>query len=144
MNTLLLSTDLWDLCLDASGNIAVASDPYSVAQDVASACRVFRGEQWYNTSAGVPYFQQILGQSPPASFIKAQIAAAAATVPGCANPVVYLSGLGADRALAGQVQFTDSNGTVQAVGFGSTRQQLTDSAGNLLFDSAGNPLYGSF
>ena len=41
MNTLLLDLTNWDLLVDASGNIAVASDPYSVAQDVASAVRVF-------------------------------------------------------------------------------------------------------
>ena len=43
MNTLLLDTLRWDLCLDVHGNIAVASDPYSVAQDVASAIRTFSG-----------------------------------------------------------------------------------------------------
>jgi hypothetical protein len=116
MKTFLLDQTYWDLVLDASGGIAVAADPYSVAQDVASACRVFLGEEYYNTSVGVPYFQQILGQTPPIALIKAKLAAAAASVPGCNNPVVYLAGL-KDRQLTGQVQFTDSNGTTQAVGF---------------------------
>ena len=113
MKTLLLDTATWDLVLDASGGIAVAADPYSVAQDVASACRVFQGEQWYNTAAGVPYFQRILGVATSLSFIKAKIAAAAATVPGCNNPTVYITGL-KSRTLTGQVQFTDDNGNVVA------------------------------
>lgn len=114
MNTLLLDTVLWDLVLDASGGIAVASDPYSVAQDVASACRVFQGEEYYNTTAGLPYFQNILGEAPPLAFLKAQYAAAAATVPGCNNPVAYFNAI-TDRKLTGQIQFTDNNGQPQAV-----------------------------
>lgn len=117
MNTLLLDLTNWDLLVDAAGNIAVASDPYSVVQDVASACRVFVGDLWYNQTAGIPYFQQILGQAPAPTFIKAQIAAAAAAVPGCNNPVVFLNGLTAGRALTGQVQFTDDNGATQVAGF---------------------------
>jgi len=117
VDTLLLDLTYWDLCLDASGNIAVASDPYSVAQDVASACKTFLGEVFYDTTIGVPYLQQILGESPPVAFIKAQLVAASLTVPGCTNPTVYLSGLTATRQLTGQVQFTDSNGNQQAVNF---------------------------
>jgi hypothetical protein len=109
MNTLLLDATLWDLVTDAYGNIAVATDPYSVAQDVASACRVFQGEEWYSTNVGIPYFQQILGQLPSINIIKTLIANQAATVPGCNNPVVYLSAV-VGRRLTGQIQFTDSNG----------------------------------
>lgn len=117
MKTMLLDQTLWDLVVDSAGGIAIASDPYSIAQDVASACRLFLGEAYYDTSLGIPYFQQILGQSPPLNIIKAQLAAAASTVPGCNNPVVFLSAIGRDRALAGQVQFTDANGNRQVATF---------------------------
>ena len=116
MDTLLLDTVTWDLTLDASGNIAVASDPYSVAQDVASACRTFLGEVWYDTTLGIPYFQNILGQSPPLAFLKAQLVAAALTVPGCANPVCYIASI-VNRKVSGQIQFTDSNGSQQVASF---------------------------
>ena len=36
-NTLLLDRTVWDLLLDGSGNIAIATEPYATAQDVASA-----------------------------------------------------------------------------------------------------------
>jgi hypothetical protein len=114
--TLLLDRTLWDLCLDANGNIAVATDPYSVQQDVASACRTFLGECYYNTTIGVPYFQQILGRFPPIGLVKQLLADAAATVPGCTNPVVFISSV-AGRTVTGQVQFTDSNGTTQVASF---------------------------
>ena len=42
--TLLLDLNAWDLVLDSSGNIALASEPYSVVQDVASALRTFAGD----------------------------------------------------------------------------------------------------
>lgn len=116
MNTLLLDTVLWDLVTDADGNIAVATDPYSVVQDVASACRVFLGEEWYDTTQGIPYFQQILGYLPSVAFVKTQLAAAAATVPGCNNPVVFLNSF-INRTLTGQVQFQDSNGVTQVAAF---------------------------
>lgn len=113
---MLLDLTNWDLVTDTAGNIALASDPYSVAQDVASAVKVFQGEEWYNTSVGVPYFQQILGQLPPLNLIKTLIANAAASVPGCNNPAVFLSSV-SGRALTGQIQFTDSNNQPQAVNF---------------------------
>jgi hypothetical protein len=143
LNTLLLDRTAWDFVLDANHNIAMASDPYSVAQDVASSVRTFIGECWYDTTRGIPYFQQILGQSPPLSYIKTQIAAAAALVPGCANPVVFISSA-QNRVLSGQVQFTDSNtGAVQAVAFGPEQVQLYTSSANAMTDNAGNPIFGS-
>lgn len=117
MNTLLLTTDTWDLCLDAAGNIAVASEPYSVAQDVASAVRVFLGDCWYNKSAGIPYFQSVLGQRPPLQQLKQWIIIQALLVPGCTNPSVYISSI-SNRQVTGQIQFTDSNtGQPQTVNF---------------------------
>lgn len=112
MDTLLLDTQIWDLCLDSSGNIARATDPYSVAQDVASACRCFTGECWYDTARGIPYFQQVLGKFPPLPLVKNLIAKAAATVPGCHDPVVFFISFDR-RALVGQVQFTDDNAMPQ-------------------------------
>ena len=116
MQTMLLDVLRWDVILDAEGNIALASDPYAVAQDVASACRTFKGEVYYNTLLGVPWLGQILGEEPSLAFIKAQLEAAALTVPGCNNPIAFVTGLGPSRELTGQVQFTDDNGDVQVVG----------------------------
>ena len=62
MNTLYLDPQNWDLVLDAAGNIAMAKDPYAKAQDVASACRLFSGELYYDTEKGIPYFEETLGK----------------------------------------------------------------------------------
>lgn len=116
MQTLLLDTVEWDLVLDANGNIAVASNPYSLAQDAASACRLFLGELWYDTTQGVPYFQEILGKAPPLSYLKSKLETAAKTVPGVVAAVVYISSI-VGRRVSGQVQVTDSVGVLTAANF---------------------------
>lgn len=146
MKTLLLDLTFWDLCLDANGNIAVATDPYAIAQSVANACRTFLGECWYNTAIGVPYLQQVLGKFPALAVVKNMLSQAAATVPGCNNPVVILTSFNG-RVLSGQVQFTDANGNQQVATFGPPTNPpqlpLQDNAGNIMSDNAGNVMFGS-
>jgi hypothetical protein len=119
LDTLLLDRTTWDLCLDASGNIAMASVPYALAQDAASAIRLFAGELWYDTTQGVPYFGQILGQTPPIAVMKAAFVNAALTVPGVVSAICYISEI-KDRVVSGQIQVTDAAGITTAAGFGST------------------------
>lgn len=114
MKTLLLDRTLWDICLDAAGNIAVASEPYAIAQDVASATRLFRGELWYDTSKGVPYFEQILGRAPPLGVLKAKLTEAAKTVPLVDTVKVFISS-GDNRVVVGQIQITDTGGTTSVL-----------------------------
>lgn len=116
MRTLLLDTIGWDLVVDANGNIAAASDPYALAQDAASAVRLFQGELWYDTTSGIPYFDQILGKLPPLALVKAKIVAAALTVPGVAAAACFISSF-SGRTVHGQIQITTSTGVIAAAGF---------------------------
>ena len=116
MHTLLLDRTEWDLVLDVAGNIAVATEPYSIAQDVSSAARLFLGELWFDTTQGVPYWQEILGHFPTPSVVKAAIVKEAKKVPGVADAVCYLSGL-EGRRLSGQIQVTLTSGGTVVVGF---------------------------
>lgn len=113
--TLLLSP-AWDLSVDASGNIAVADPALSLAQDAASAIRLFQGELYFDTTLGIPYLTQILGQSPPLSLLKAYFVQAAMTVPGVVSAKCFITSW-IDRQITGQVQITDSSGTVAAASF---------------------------
>lgn len=116
--SLLLDRTAWDLVLDSGGNIAVATAPYAVAQDVACAIRLFRDDLWYGPpTAGVPYFESILGQQTTPAFLKAQFIAAALTVPSVVSAVCFLDSLDG-RSLSGQVQVTTAAGEVLAAGFG--------------------------
>jgi hypothetical protein len=114
MRTLLLDIVLWDLVLDVDGNIAVASDPYSQAQDAASAIRTFINEAWYDTTLGINYFGDILGKSPPVSLIKADMVAEAETVPGVVTARVFLNAI-ENRKATGQVQITNQAGQAAVV-----------------------------
>jgi hypothetical protein len=118
MKTILLDRSGWDLVVDAFGNIAVASEPYALAQDAASAVKLFRGELWYNTVPGVPYWASILGKSPPPlPLMKQTFAAAALTVPGVTAARCFFSAM-SGRAISGQVQITDAAGRAAIAEFG--------------------------
>lgn len=116
MNTLLLDPTTWDLLVDSSGNIAMASDPYSQAQDAASAIKLFEGELYYDTLSGVPYWSQILGLSPPLSLMKAKFNSAALTVPGVTTANTFITSY-VNRVVSGQVQITNSDSNSAAVAF---------------------------
>lgn len=116
MNTLLLDQSEWDLVLDASGDIAVAAAPYAVAQDVASAVRVFAGELWYDTTQGVPYPSDVLGEAPTLQYLKSKIEAAALTVPTVAKARCLFASLDG-RVLTGQIQVIDVDGVENNVSF---------------------------
>lgn len=116
MKTLFLDPSTWDLAIDANGNVAVASDPYSQAQDAASAIKLFKGELWYDTSQGIPYFSEILGRRPPVSLAKIKFVAAALSVPGVVSAQVFVTGI-TDRGMTGQVQIKNSNGATAAASF---------------------------
>jgi hypothetical protein len=101
--TILLDVDSWDLVLDVNGDIAKASEPYSLAQDAASAIRTWLGEVYFDTLLGVPYLEKVLGRNPSVALLKSLFEAAAKSVPGVAAATCYISGL-SDREVAGQVQ----------------------------------------
>lgn len=109
-NTLLLDQTAWDLVLDANGNIAMATPPYALAQDVATAVRTFLGDNYYNTTLGIPYFD---GQ--PASLLSQQIAAQALTVPGVVTAQMVITSYDAEGNLAGYIAFTDESGETTVV-----------------------------
>lgn len=101
-STFLLDQQSWDFVIDAAGNIAIASPPYSTAQDVCSAIRTFLGEVWFDSTVGVPYLQKILGHAPPLTYLQAQLVAAAETVPGVVNASCVIESV-VGRKVTGQV-----------------------------------------
>jgi len=100
-----LSNADWDLTLDSSGDLSMATPDESLAQDVACAIRTFLGECWYDVSLGMPYFQSIFGKRPPSSFVKARIVAAAKTAQDISGVDVTAIAL-SNRAITGTVVVT--------------------------------------
>src|SRR5271170_6953252 len=117
---MLLDTATWDLVVNLQGNWAIAGDPYSQAQDAASACRLVEGELWFDTTAGIPYLSLastsgvVLGQSPPPQVVKQLMIDQALSVPGVVTAVVFLTGPGVSRQLGGQIQITNDDGQTSA------------------------------
>lgn len=110
MSTLYLDPTAWDLTLDASKNIALATAPYEQAQSVANACRLWRGEAPYNTNRGIPYETEVLGRQPPQRVLAGWYEGEALTVPNVTTATAIL--LYADRQLTGQIQCTLIDGTI--------------------------------
>ena len=114
--TLLLDPQTWDLLIDSGANIAVAREPYALAQDAASAIKLFRTEDYYDVTRGIPYWEEILGHWPPVRVMKAYFVRAALTVPNVVEAQAYIESI-QDRRPKGQVQVTDRTGAIAAVGF---------------------------
>lgn len=108
MDTLYLLPDTWDLAIDASGNIAMATAPYAVAQDVASACRLWKGEALFDTTRGIPYKSAVLGYLPPQAQLTDWYKVESETVPEVASalPILQFN----NRNLTGQIQITLTDG----------------------------------
>ena len=111
--TLLLDPNTWDLLVTASNDIAVASTPYAQAQNAACAIKLFEGEDYYDITRGVPYWDQILGHWPPVSLMKALFIKAALTVPYVKTAQCFIESI-IDRRPKGQVLITTDTGAVAA------------------------------
>ena len=117
MKTLLLDTVNWDLVLDIKGNIALASNPYSIAQDVASAGRLWLGEAPFATNRGIPYDTQVLGHQPPQRLIAGWYEDEAVTVPDVSKASAVLQYDSTTRGVTGQIQLTLTDGGTLGVNF---------------------------
>lgn len=117
MDTLLIDTEFWDVCVDAAGHWALCKNPYALAQGAACAIKAFIAENYYDTTKGIPYKEQILGHYPPLSLIKENLLQRGAlTVPEITDAQVFISSLD-NFTLTGQVQVTDATGTIAAANF---------------------------
>ena len=114
MDTLYLNPDSWDLELTAAGDIAIAKDPYSTAQCVANAIRLFEGELYYDTEKGVPYFDEILGKPNSYSLYKHRMEEAARRVKGIKEIEVSVKNQNG-RNISGTVSFKDENNQIYTV-----------------------------
>lgn len=108
MKTLLLDQETWDLCVDASGNIAVADEPYSLQQEVISALKLHKGENRYDITRGIPYLTDFLGQRPTLAAIRFEMIKAAKDVDGVIDANVVIARK-PGRTVAVDVQYTDFN-----------------------------------
>ncbi len=108
--TIQLDPVAWDLMLDGEKNIALQTESAAVAQDVASVLRTFQGECWYDTTQGVPYLQDILGQPFNPTLLGAVYRQAALTVPDTVEATAIFTSPSTARILGGTVEVIDTAG----------------------------------
>lgn len=120
MDTLMLDTTLWDLDVDLYGNLATVGDatPANVqtgpgmrlAQDVATRCRAWNGEVYFDTTQGIRY-PTILGAAPNLAVVQNAFNTEALKVPTCVTAIAQFGfAAGSIRSLTGQVTVADVNG----------------------------------
>lgn len=110
-STIYLDPDSWDLALTVNGDIAIADAPYSLAQDVASTCRLWEGEYIYDITQGIPYETAVLGQLIPINVLTEIYNKNSVTVPDIATASTLLQYNRENRVLSGQINLTLTDGT---------------------------------
>lgn len=116
MKSLYLNPDTWDLELTASGRIRTAQGKHCTAQCVATAVRRHKGEAYYETERGVPYFEAMYGQLPPEQLIRAHVEREALYVPGVNQARLQVRSF-EGRTVTGDIRITDSDGEVANVSY---------------------------
>jgi len=128
--TLQLNPVSWDLMTDTNNDIALLPDPAPAsapttpqAQAAACAIRLFLGEYFWDTTAGVPYLTNILGQAVPLALLKEYLVDAALTVQDVASAQVFITAFDSTRGVSGQVQVVSTTGQVGVANFTVTNPQ---------------------
>lgn len=125
MNTLMLSntplanpptSSPWDLTVDGNNNIGMATGPLALAQDVASNIQTFLGEVYYDTTLGIPYLSDVMGQPYAPSILQPMLQAAALAVPGVLQSKAIITNF-VNRKASGVVNITDASGEALGVHF---------------------------
>ena len=101
MDALTLNKD-WDLSVDSQNNISMIAGPGAVAQNVASACRTFQGEVYYDTDLGIPYRVKVFGVSAQPSLLSSFFESTAKNVSDVTDVKVNIA-LNSDREVTGSI-----------------------------------------
>lgn len=84
----LRGTDAYgDLLLDEGGDLVLTSDAnpkgtHAIGQAIVQALKTYAAEVFVDTTLGIPYYQQLLGQKAPASTWDAVLQSVVLTTPG--------------------------------------------------------------
>jgi hypothetical protein len=114
--TLKLDLNRWDLTLTGAGDIAVATEDYATAQDVANAIRLFRNDAYLAWDDGVPHFALDLGLFPSLAAVRARYREAALGVENVREANVIIDDMDeTSRVMSGVVNIATVNGSRAAM-----------------------------
>lgn len=100
--------DKWDIFSDASGQIALVSGAYAIAQNAANAVRLFKNDAYLAQTRGIPHFKIELGKAPAiaAPILRTRIRETVLNVNGVTGAEVDLTFDESGRVMGGEVQAT--------------------------------------
>ena len=105
-----LLNDKWDICLAASGDIAVTDGLYCDAQNIANAIRLFTNDAYFNKDKGIPHFAIDLGVRPSTAVVRSRFRQAAIGVENIADANVTITGITDNRVLEGYIDAITDEG----------------------------------
>jgi len=129
---------------NGTGNFLINS-PAMVAQLVMTRLDLWCGQWFLDFSQGTPYSTSILGKNTKSTYDGA-ITQRILSTPGVASLQTYQSQLNSARKLTWEATINTLFGRTSLGGttfLPSSGAQLQDNSANLLFDSFGNPMFGS-
>lgn len=106
-----LDPDSWDITLDGSGQMKISNNPYSIAQDVACAVKVIRGECYFDNTLGLRYYDELMGQPCSTGTVTAAIRAEAMKITTVSNASVTIIPDQSTRTSKVYIEITDTNHT---------------------------------
>lgn len=100
--------DKWDIFSDASGQIALVSGAYAIAQNAANAVRLFKNDAYLAQTRGIPHFEIELGKAPAiaAPILRTRIRETVLNVNGVTGAEVDLTFDESGRVMGGEVKAT--------------------------------------
>lgn len=100
--------DKWDIFSAASGQIALVSGAYAIAQNAANAVRLFKNDAYLAQTRGIPHFEIELGKAPAiaAPILRTRIRETVLNVNGVTGAEVDLTFDESGRVMGGEVQAT--------------------------------------
>lgn len=100
--------DKWDIFSDASGQIALVSGAYAIAQNAANAVRLFKNDAYLAQTRGIPHFEIELGKAPAIAtpILRTRIRETVLNVNGVTGAEVDLTFDESGRVMGGEVQAT--------------------------------------
>lgn len=111
-DTIFLNPKTWDLEIDSNGDLAYAKGDYALAQDVASAARLWYGENPYDPVRGIRYDGEILGRTEVVySIYKKMLAETCKAVPNVTDIDLNVTLNSSNRIVFGNIIASTSENT---------------------------------
>ncbi len=110
---------VWDLELDAGGNLILSKNLDAIAQNVANECRLFKNDAYFRFEDGTDWFSLQLGEKLNKSLVTSQLRKSAESVAGV-DKVIRIAFNEFDieaRKVSGQIDFLTKEGEHGSIGF---------------------------